>query len=114
MYVNFFSNGSVVDTVDTTKLAPVKVVSGGPYNTPITTDPALWGGFKTAGQYQYENAAAGQVYVAWQSPSNFIARMWPMDDAAAADLLIGTTIPTALGASTASITVISDGELYSS
>lgn len=111
MYISF--NGGQ-DLVDTTQLRPVPVYTPGPYNTPISTSPAMWGGYLAAGDYQYENAGAGGNFVMWQTLSGAYSRMWPMDDADAVRLLLFTTIPTALAADEAYIAVLPDGEIGAS
>jgi len=115
MLVSLYVNGVVVDTVDTTKLTGTPV-RGYDNSTPLTTDPALWGGYYNGGSGKFENAAAGQAYVLWLTPSNGQTRMWPMDDNAALDKLLNVTIPAALNENPqpALITVLQDGDKYSS
>lgn len=112
MLVSLKVNGVVVDTVDTNMVTGIPVRGYDKRtNTPITTDPALWGGYYDGGSYKYENAAAGQALVKWQMPNTSLTRTWNMDDNDALDLLLNTTIPNALNTSPqpAIIFVLQDG-----
>ncbi len=101
------------DTVDTDLHTPVRITPGGPYNTPITTNPAVWGGVKTGGAYQYENAAAGGCFVGWYLTPNTPFKTWRLTNIAAYATLMAT-IETAIAASQSVIYVTTAGTLGAS
>lgn len=101
------------DTVNTLLHTPVRIFAGGPYDTPITTNPVTFGGVKTGGSYQYENANAGKCSVGWYLTPNTPFKTWQLDSVAAFDTL-KATIATAEAANDPVIYVTTAGTLGAS